>query len=65
MVGETHIQPGEPVPGNGVYQEHNVFGTPTGRRVTLTAGDRLPFSPLGFTWTQVPTPADAGLPGAE
>ena len=56
MVGEAHIRPGEPAPGAGVYQEHNVFGTPTGRHVTLGAGELLPRSPLGFTWTQV-TPA--------
>ena len=62
MVGELHIRPGEPAPGSGVYQEHNVFGTPTGRRVTLTVGDNLPLSPLGFTWTQVSDPVDADLP---
>jgi hypothetical protein len=58
MVGELHIQPGEPVRRTGVYQEHNVFGTPTGRRVRLTEGDRLPLSPLGFTWTLLSRPAD-------
>ena len=58
MVGETHFVPGDIAPRAGVYQEHNVFGTPTGRRVTLGIGETLPTAPVGFSWTYVGTTAD-------
>ena len=37
----------------GSYELYNVFGTPTGRRVVLAAGDRLPAAPKGWFWRQV------------
>lgn len=43
-------QPGEPAPGSGAYEELNVFGTPTGRTVIMSAGETLPGSARGFTW---------------
>lgn len=58
MSRETHYVPGDAAPRAGVYQEHNVFGTPTGRHVTLKVGEMLPTAPVGFTWTYVGTTAD-------
>ncbi len=45
-----HLKPGELAPATGGYQEHNVFGTPTDRRVDVNHGEPLPLAPLGFTW---------------
>jgi hypothetical protein len=47
------LQPGDPAPQDGAYQDHNVFGTPNGQKVTLLAGERLPPLPIGFTWKLV------------
>ena len=53
MSGDSHIHPGESAPRDGLYQEHNVFGTPTGRRVAIRIGESLPSAPMGFTWTHI------------
>ncbi len=58
MSRETHFVSGEIAPRAGVYQEHNVFGTPTGRHVNLGIGEALPTAPVGFTWTYVGTAID-------
>jgi hypothetical protein len=42
----NHLKQGEPPPVTGTYQEHNVFGTPTGKRVGVDAGER-PASEIG------------------
>jgi hypothetical protein len=47
------LQPGDPAPQDGAYQDHNVFGTPSGQTVTLRAGEFLPPLPIGFTWKLV------------
>ena len=52
------MRPGDIAPHEGMYQEHNVFGTPTGRRVTIAVGERLPSAPLGFTWTYLSDPEE-------
>jgi hypothetical protein len=44
------LEPGEPVPQAGVYQECNVFGTPTGAIAVMNDGEQLPAAPRGFTW---------------
>jgi hypothetical protein len=48
-----HLEPGELAPASGTYQEHNVFGSPTGRQVDIDEGEPLPRSPRGFTWLPV------------
>jgi hypothetical protein len=44
------IQPGGFAPVAGTYEEVDVFGKPTGNRVTVGEGDQLPRSPRGFGW---------------
>jgi hypothetical protein len=34
-------------------EELNVFGSPTGRTSHAEHGERLPRSPLGFTWRRI------------
>ncbi len=42
--------PGDLAPETGHYEEHNIFGTPSGRIVHANEGEPLPFAPRGFTW---------------
>ena len=49
-----HLRPGDLAPATGTYQEHNVFGTETGRRVAVKENEPLPSAPRGFTWSAVP-----------
>jgi YjzC-like protein len=57
MQQDTHV-PGDPAPKSGVYAEMNVFGSPTGRRVQLQAGQELPKAPREFHWRLVEAAAD-------
>jgi hypothetical protein len=57
MMKDTHV-PGEPAPKSGVYAEMNVFGSPTGRRVQVQAGQELPKAPREFRWRLVEAAAD-------
>jgi len=43
-------QPGDPAPYSGVFEELNIFGTPTGRVAVTAKDERLPASARGFTW---------------
>jgi hypothetical protein len=43
-------RPGAPALYEGIYQELNSFGTPTGRTVRAPQGQQLPAAPHGFTW---------------
>ena len=43
-------RPGAPALYEGLYQELNSFGTPTGRAVRAPQGLQLPAAPHGFTW---------------
>jgi hypothetical protein len=43
-------RPGAPALYEGLYQELNSFGTPTGRTVRAPQGQQLPAAPHGFTW---------------
>ncbi len=45
--------PGAHAPSSGVYEQRNVLGTPTGLRVSIAEGERLPAAPRGFTWSVV------------
>ena len=42
--------PGGRAPTSGLYEELNVFGTPTGTTVFVSEGDGLPGTPRGFSW---------------
>jgi hypothetical protein len=49
--GRTRVRrPGAPAVYEGLYQELNSFGTPTGRTVRAPQGLQLPAAPHGFTW---------------
>jgi hypothetical protein len=51
---EPHLRPDDLAPATGTYQEHNVFGTATGRTVVAKESEPLPSLPRGFTWSAVP-----------
>lgn len=51
---EPHLRSGDLAPVTGTYQEHNVFGTATGRRAVVKENEPLPAAPRGFTWSAVP-----------
>ena len=53
MSRAPHLRPGDLAPATGAYQEHNVFGTETGRTVALMENEPLPLAPRGFTWSAV------------
>jgi hypothetical protein len=53
-----HLKPGAPAPATGTYEEHNVFGTPTGNRVDVNKGDPMPPAARAFTWRRVTLPSD-------
>jgi hypothetical protein len=44
--------PGEAAPAAGIYEQLNIFGRPTGIRVTL-APTPAAGSPLGHNWTLI------------
>lgn len=43
-------QPGGRARNPGIYEQLNVFGTPTGILAAVDEGDGLPDAPRGFTW---------------
>ncbi len=47
---EHRFEPDDIVLRGGVYEELNIFGSPTYRTVMIREGERLPTSPRGFTW---------------
>jgi hypothetical protein len=42
--------PGQSAPASGTYEQINVFGSPTGVRVTVAEGQPLPTAPVGHNW---------------
>jgi hypothetical protein len=50
MAIPTHTEPGTAAPVTGLYQELNVFGTPTGRQTIAQEGEQLPHAPIMFSW---------------
>jgi hypothetical protein len=50
--------PGQPAPTSGTYEQMNVFGSPTGVRVTVMHGHPLPAAPIGHGWSAVEGDAD-------
>lgn len=49
-VGTLIHQGGEPASQGGVYQQLNIFGTPTDTTIRVEQGEPLPAAPRGFTW---------------
>jgi hypothetical protein len=47
---QTEFPPGGSAPETGVYEELNVFGTPTGNVIVLARTETFPVLPMGFTW---------------
>jgi hypothetical protein len=46
-------QPGAHAPVTGLYEELNVFGSPTRKVEHVQEGERLPRAPRDFSWRQV------------
>jgi hypothetical protein len=44
--------PGDAAPAAGTYEQHNIFGSPTGIRVNVSQGQSLPAAPRGHSWVQ-------------
>jgi hypothetical protein len=53
MPDPQHLRPGEPAPGAGYYQAHNVLASPIEQVVAMQQGDHLPPLPTGFTWVLI------------
>ena len=54
--------PGQHAAVSGTYEQMNVFGSPTGIRVSVTHGQPFPTAPIGHSWAAVKSDADeAGL----
>jgi hypothetical protein len=49
-MNRNESRPGEPAPGPDLYEELNVFGSPTGKVVVMVRGETFPVAPHGFTW---------------
>jgi hypothetical protein len=45
--------PGEAAPATGTYEQLNIFGGPTGIRVTLTHNHPFAEAPIGHSWTLI------------
>jgi hypothetical protein len=43
--------PGETAPVAGTYEQLNIFGRPTGIRVSVAHGHPLPAAPVGHNWS--------------
>ena len=53
MLQQREHPPGEAAPATAIYEQRNVFGTPTGVRVEVARGDPLPLAPRGYSWVAV------------
>ena len=53
MARRPEHPPGSPAPLSGRYEQLNVFGTSTGIRVNVRAGETLPVTPRGHCWVLV------------
>jgi len=52
-VGPREHAPGAIALAAGVYAQLNVFGSPTGVRISVAQGESFPPAPIGFTWRMV------------
>ena len=53
MADRQEHQPGTHAPATGHYEELNVFGSPTGKVEHVVKGERLPRTPIGFSWRHI------------
>jgi hypothetical protein len=53
MAQRPEYPPGEAAPATGIYKQLNIFGRPTGIRVTLMEKYPFPKAPVGHSWTPV------------
>jgi hypothetical protein len=53
MARESEYAPGEVIPSAGTYELLDIFGSPTGIRVSANDGERFPPAPRGHSWTRV------------
>jgi hypothetical protein len=58
MAQQSEHAPGTPAPTAGIYEQLNVFGSPTRLRVNMMHGHPLPPAPLGHSWMLVDDDAD-------
>jgi hypothetical protein len=49
MTTDEH-PPHSAAPNTGLFEEHNIFGAPTGVVAFVTEGEPLPGAPRNFTW---------------
>jgi hypothetical protein len=50
--------PGQSAPASAIYEQMNIFNSPTGVRVKVVRGEPLPSAPMGHSWAVVK--GDAG-----
>jgi hypothetical protein len=50
MARRPEHRPGEAAPAAGTYEQLNIFGSPTGIRVSVAHGQALPPAPIGHFW---------------
>jgi hypothetical protein len=50
LPGTPHRSTGAPATATAIYLEHNVFGTPTGRKVEVNEGEPMARAAPGYTW---------------
>ena len=55
------VQPGDEAPTTGVYEQLNVFGTPTGEVVVAAIGEKMPAAARGFAWRKLADQLPADL----
>lgn len=55
------LDPHSAAPHTGLFEELNIFGSPTGLAAFVTKGDMLPAAPRGFVWRPLQTLSSAEL----
>jgi hypothetical protein len=45
--------PGQSAPASAIYEQMNIFNSPTGVRVKVVCGETLPSAPIGHGWAIV------------
>jgi hypothetical protein len=50
LVARKNIEPGEPAPATGIFEEHSLCGTSTAFRTFSWLGEPMPPLPAGFCW---------------
>lgn len=50
MTDQPTHPPGRPAPVSGIFEQMNIFGSPTGIMVRVPCGHPLPAAPVGHGW---------------